>query len=52
MSLLGQLLAAPFEIVNAPLKVIDHAFGDGDVFPKVSAPLSSLAKELKKVGDE
>lgn len=55
MGLLGKLLAAPFRIVNAPLRAIENVLADepDEEERVISKPLKALADELEKVdGDD
>jgi hypothetical protein len=56
MGLFGKLLAAPFKIVNAPIRAAENLLNGGERVPEedriFSKPLDAIADELEDVDDD
>lgn len=56
MGLIGKLLAAPFKIVNAPIRAAENLLNGCERVPDsdriFSKPLDALADELEEVDDD
>ena len=56
MGLLGKLLAAPFKIVNAPIRAAENLLNGGERVREddriFSKPLDALADELEELDDD
>jgi len=52
MGILGDLLAAPIKVVNAPVRALEDLFDcDNEDDRLLSKPLDAIAEELKKVDE-
>lgn len=56
MGLFGRLLAAPFRIVNAPIRAAENLLNCGERVPEedriFSKPLDEIADELEDVDED
>ncbi len=53
MGLLGNILAAPIKIINAPIKVVEDVCGvDNDRDRIMSKPLESLSKHIQEIDEQ